>query len=180
MTGSDMETRLAELERRLAYQEDLRAIEDLMYEYGYSFDDGRMDDFINCFTEDCEGYYLPFAQGFSGHDGIVKFGEAVKGKFPRITETFHFTVSPIIRIEGDYARSRWHWMNPSTVENSPGEWVSAWQFGIYETEYRREPDGWKIHRHKVTYQEVFDITKGYAGQEMLILGSGAAGSAEGK
>lgn len=147
-----------------------------MYEYGYSFDDGRMDDFINCFTEDCVGEYLPFAQGFTGHDGIREFAEAVKGKFPRITQTFHFTVSPLIRVDGDTASSRWHWMNPSTVEDAPNTFVSAWQFGVYETDYRRESDGWKISHHKVTYVEVFDLKKGYAGEPMLILGSGQSDS----
>ena len=176
MLTDDLAARIAQLESRLRHHDDQRAIQDLMYEYGYSFDDGRMDDFINCFTEDCEGEYLPFAQGFKGRAEILKFAEAVKNTFPRITQTFHFTVSPLIQIKGDTATSRWHWMNPSTVEDSPGKFVSAWQFGLYEMDYRREADGWKIRRNKVTYLEVFDLTKGYAGQPMLILGSGNSAS----
>lgn len=177
MSVDDFERRIAELENRVKAFEDLRAIQDLTYRYGYSFDDGRVDDFVDCFTEDCEGEYLPFAQGFSGKSEIVAFAEAVKGRFPRVTQTFHFTASPLIEINGDTASSRWHWMNPSSVEEEPGKFVSAWQFGVYEMDYRREPEGWKIRRNRVTYLQVFDVLKGYAGQPMLILGSGEAAAA---
>ncbi|MCU1477474.1 MAG: hypothetical protein JWQ64_2167 [Subtercola sp.] len=178
MSEDNISARVAKLEARIQELEDLRAIQDLVYRYGYSFDDGRMDDFIDCFTEDCVGEYLPFAEGFNGRDEITRFAEGARGKFPRLTETFHFTVSPVIVLDGDVASSRWHWMNPSSAEEASGEFVSAWQFGIYEMEFRREESGWKISRNKVTYLHVFDLTKGYAGQPMFILGSGDAAAAD--
>ncbi|WP_083460310.1 nuclear transport factor 2 family protein [Jiangella muralis] len=174
MTESNVAERVARLEERLRVLEDQRDIERLVYRYGYTFDDGDLEGFIGCFTEDCVGEYRPFAQGFEGKDGIRQFASAVKGTFPRITETFHFTASPVIDIIGDDASSRWHWMNPSSVEDAPGTHVSAWQFGVYEMWFRRESAGWKIRRNRVTYRQVFDVTKGYAGNPMLLLGSGQA------
>jgi ketosteroid isomerase-like protein len=171
MSDPDIERRLAAAEAKLRELADIQEIQALMYEYGYSFDDGRLDDFMNCFTEDGVGEYPPFDYGFRGRAEIPHFRDSVKDLFPRLTGTFHFTASPVITVNGDTAKARWHWMNPSTMETSTGEKVSAWQFGVYDTEYRREADGWKISLNRATYLAFFDLTKGYAGQPLIEIGS---------
>lgn len=167
---NDLEQRLARLEQKVREVEDLEEIKNLMYEYGYAFDEDRIDDFVNCFTEDCVGEYSPFTKSFAKRSEISEFARGVKGVHPLLTSTFHVTVSPIIKVDGNQATGRWNWMNPCTLETVPGKPISAWQYGVYECKYRKEAEGWKISHVKVTYLAAFELLKGWANHPMLIVG----------
>lgn len=171
MTDSNLLARVEKLEAELQHHRDLEAIRDLMYEYGFSFDEDRFEDFVQCFTPDAEGTYSPFAQGFRGHQEIREFCERLRGEdaSPRLEMVIHYTVSPIIEIDGDSATGRWNWMVPCTVKKTDGERVAAWQFGRYDLKYARTDAGWKISHQHCTYFHVFELDKGWVKQPMLTM-----------
>ncbi|MFB6720797.1 nuclear transport factor 2 family protein [Kribbella sp. NPDC056345] len=171
MSANDLEARLVAVESKLAHHGDLEAIRDLMYEYGFAFDEDRFDDFANCFTENATGQYHPFAPGFSGRQEIVDFCHRLRDEdsLPRLEMVVHYTVSPIIEIDGDSASGRWNWIAPCTVTKANRDRVAAWQFGRYDVQYARTSDGWKIQHQTTAYFEVFEHLEGWVRQPMMSL-----------
>lgn len=168
-TATDLEARLVALEERLQRVDDIEEIKQLQYEYGFSFDEDRLDDFANCFTEDCHGEYVPFTTSFDGRDEIRGILADLKEGYPRLTMALHYTVDPVIEVDGDTATGRWNWMVPCTVLRDDDSETAAIQMGRYDVRYRRDPDGWRIHRITCTYFLASEYHKGWVRQPMFTM-----------
>ena len=98
--AEELAGRLARVEEQLGRLQDVQDIHDLMYEYGFSFDEDRFEDFTQCFTPDATGDYVPFAGGFKGHDEIRAFCQRLRGPdaSPRLAMVLHYTISPVIKV----------------------------------------------------------------------------------
>jgi SnoaL-like domain len=169
MSTDQLVDRLETLEKEVARLRDVEQIKALMYEYGFSFDDNRYDDFAKCFTLDCTGEYEPFTRPFNGRREVEAWCKALKTKLPRLTFVAHYTVSPVITVSGDVAEGRWNWFVPCTILRAGDESVAAWQFGTYEATYHRVTGSWLIHRLKVNYIHVFEHDKGWVRQPMMTM-----------
>lgn len=172
-TTTDVWARIGALEAQLAELRAHQALQELMYKYIQAVDHVRIEEVVACFTADGTGEFTPFADGFSGHDGIRAFLTAFRGPdapTPRLTHVIHFPGGPLIDVDGDRATGRWDWLATCTIERDQGQFVAAWQLGRYDARFLRTADGWRIQHLKTTYYEVFEHLKGWVGTPSLSLG----------
>lgn len=129
--------------------EDIEAIKQLKAEYCYAFDEGRIDDVANLFTEDgvCE-----FGPNFGGtHVGR----ETIRNFFWRMPEAdpanrgtvIHAATNPLIKVDGDSATGKWYF----TVLNARAVEQPLRIIGRYDEEYRRVDGAWKIRRISIEF-----------------------------
>lgn len=169
--------RISVLEDKVLSIEAQNLIQGLMYRYVEAVDQARIEDVVACFTSDGTGEFTPFADGFSGHEGIRAFLKAFRGPgapTPRLTHVVHFPGGPLIDVAGDEATGRWDWLATCTIERAKDEPVAAWQLGRYDARFVRSDVGWRIQHLKTTYYEVFEHLRGWVGTPMVSLGGRGA------
>lgn len=87
--------------------------------------------------------------GGQGHDGIRAYmatGEAI------MPFAFHHITSPLIEVEGDRARARWHAMLAVDAEGQ-----AKLHVGVYDDTMVRTPDGWRFERLQFTLSATTDL-----------------------
>ena len=171
--STDIEARMSALEGHVASFRAQNLIQALMYKYIEAVDQARIEEVVQCFTPDGSGEFTPFADGFSGHDGIRAFLSAFRGSdapTPRLAHVVHFPGGPLLDVTGERATGQWDWLATCTIEREKGELVAAWQLGRYNADFALTDDGWKIQHLKTTYYEVFEHLRGWVGVPMVSLG----------
>lgn len=88
------------------------------------------------FTEDAR------LEGVGRCEGREAIREYYKG-IQRLPLAIHCVATPLIEVDGDTATGKWHGIIPLITTE---EKVAAWLVGIYQDEFVRTPQGWKIKK----------------------------------
>lgn len=144
--------RLDALEAEITRAEDVSAIKRLMRTYGFYLDRGLWADLTELFTDDAVGNYP--AGVFIGKEslaphfldnngrGYIGFEEGRLGN--------HIPLQPVITVHDDgTAEGRWH----ALAQLGQYGTTAFWAGGVYEIDYRKEDDVWKIAR--LDYYDTF-------------------------
>ncbi len=134
--------RIEQLEKRVGLSEDIEAIKALTARYCRAADKRDVDppDYVEriaeCFAEDgvWDGGAFFRAEGMEGFRDL--WGGASKRGH---TFVIHRTANPIITVNGDTARGLWHQLG-LIIERGEAIWTA----GLYDIDYVRTADGWKI------------------------------------
>jgi hypothetical protein len=159
MTIEELEAKVKELEKRIESLQALRDIEDikkLQKAYGYYLMNWMHEELIDCFSTSPKTT-LEWPQGtFIGGDGPHRFfGNINTKKDPEFMHQM-MQISGIVDVDpdGKTAKGRW-WgfgamaIPAGSMEIPGGEGVDqAISCGIYEMEYIKEDDVWKILKIK--------------------------------
>ena len=134
--STEIQSRLAELERRVLAVEDVEAIRNLKARYAaYCDDNYNADKIAKLFVED--------AVWESGTWGRFEGREAIRGFFRRASELYtfaiHYGLNPQIEVTGDTAWARWYLFMPCTLADGN---KAVWRAGIDDEEYVRVDGEW--------------------------------------
>jgi hypothetical protein len=142
-----LEQRIVQLERELQELQDVEAVKKLMRAYGYYLDKGLWDQVVDTFSDDAQ-VEISGRGVFNGRERIedLFIGAMGGGKIGlgegRINN--HIILQGIVNIdpEGTTAKGRWR-----TYTLIAQYQVNAlWGEGIYENEYVKEGDTWRISK----------------------------------
>jgi hypothetical protein len=137
--------RFEALERRLAEVEDRLAIYQLLMTYGPSADSGSDDVVRALHTEDAE--YDSGLETFHGADGIAKMiAELPLHREIMAGGSGHMATLPAVRIDGDRATAVCH--GQLLRFDRDADCFRVWRTTAVQLEFRRTPDGWRIHRRR--------------------------------
>ena len=172
---SDLETRLADLERRLGELEDVNAIRRLHWAYGYYIDFNRAEDVVQLFAAD--GAVVFLSGEYRGHEGVRRlYGTWFQNYFTKGVDgpvygflLDHFQMQDIITVAADRqtAKGRFrgllmggsHESRDYKPEGLPLQFLEA---GVYENDYVREQGIWKIKRLDYMMQWQADYETGWS------------------
>jgi hypothetical protein len=143
-------TRIATLEHRLGLVDDRQAIERLQYQYGYYLDNRMWREVGDLFCEEGASIEIGRRGNYLGKDRIHRFLHEVlgQGRWGLVKDEIinHIQLQMVITVADDRhsatARSR------AIVQghSPPGSGSLLWAEGIYENEYVKEGEMWKIRR----------------------------------
>jgi ketosteroid isomerase-like protein len=127
---------------------DLRAVEQVKYDYCWHYDSGELDDLVALFAEDavCElgpfGTFRGLEEIRTGYAGIMA-ATGIPGS------RRHVPAAPRIDVHGDVARAQWYLVDFRT-ENGVEQPVRI--FATYDDELRRVDGDWRIARTSIVVQ----------------------------
>jgi len=117
--------------------EDLRQIHNLLADYGATLDEGRWDDHLALWAEECE--FVAFGRSYRGRGAIDRFmRNAVAGK--------HVTALPRLELEGDRAHSVADFVFYRSSD------LALYTAGAYRDDLVRTDEGWKLARREADIQ----------------------------
>ena len=120
------------------------AIRELLAEYCFRLDEGRMDDMAALFTED--GTWDTAFGKATGRANIVALVKSIRAKVPEPhARAIHHVTNVIIALDGDRASVRSNW---TTVQNDPGG-PKIGSGGSYADDMVRTADGWRFKLRKI-------------------------------
>ena len=118
--------------------QDREAIEALCAEYCYRFDEHDIDGWVSLFTEDVVAEYTDLDDPLYGHEDVRAAAEGwIRGSEKT---RIHTLANPLITVDGETGTGKWSYR---MVILSPDGSASVGQ-GIYEHDYRKVADCWKI------------------------------------
>jgi hypothetical protein len=121
---------------RLADREELR---ELRARYTHYWDDGLVEEWVQLFTEDCS--HQAATDGICyGREALRKMAEANCGQ---MDFAIHFTGDEITEFTGEDAAKA-----VSRFAFYGGREPAIQGAGTYVDEYRKTPDGWRIHSRR--------------------------------
>lgn len=123
---------------------DVRAIQRLKYEYCFTIDGGRYEEWASLFTEDGR-FVRDNGDVYEGHDELYAF--ASEGFDEAFTQSAHVVTNPLIEVAGDEAVGEWYLV--LFHETPDGE--SGWTQAKYEDEYRKVDGEWRVSESTVSY-----------------------------
>lgn len=148
--------RLTKLKGELQLLEDQQQIENLQRTYGYYVDKNLWEQIADLFTDD--GSLEIGGRGvFVGKDRVLEYlrflGEPVDGRLYD-----HTQVQPIVHVssDGKTAKGRWR----ALIFTGAHEVNSMFGDAVYENEYRKEGDTWKISKLHAYFIMYSDLSKG--------------------
>lgn len=173
---SDVESRLAELEKKVTELEDINAIRRLQMAYGYYIDYNRPEETAALFAKD--GCVVFLSGEYVGYAGVMRlygtwfqnlFTKGVRGPIEGFLLD-HFQLQDVITVapDGKTAKGRfrgilaggWH---DQVLDTKPNEVPQQfWESGIYENDYVKEDGVWKIQRLNYMMQWQADYEAGWA------------------
>jgi len=152
---SDLEARLAELERRVLASEDKLAIHDLIVRYGLAVDLGDAEGVANVFTPDAEFDVGGGSSNVDGRDIVFKGREKIKNELvlgaghQSLLPNCAHTIGPVlIKVDGDSAEATgysriYHRENKGEADDH----IRLFRIGFNRWELARQTDGgWLITR----------------------------------
>ena len=147
---------LARLKAQLQLLEDEKQIEILQRTYGYYVDKNLWSQIAELFTDD--GTLEIGGRGvFVGKDRILEYlqflGEPVDGRLYD-----HTQVQPIVHVSNDGLTAKGRWR--ALIFTGAHEVNSMFGDAVYENEYRKEGDTWKISKLYAYFIMYSDLSKG--------------------
>ncbi|MBN1643680.1 MAG: nuclear transport factor 2 family protein [Dehalococcoidales bacterium] len=136
---------LDEITRRLQTLEDIEAIERLQHRYIYLLLNNQWQEMADCFTQDAYANIWRHG-GHQGKEAIYRlFTERIAKVNPAGEKRdAHFTVMPVITVEGDKARGYWMLYIFAADPDNPGS--VRYNQGLYDCEYARVNGEWKFSK----------------------------------
>ena len=109
-------------------------------------DDGDLDDYIECFTEDARWGGSSFPER-SGHSEILTAARERRagGTAGPGSNTRHLISTCVVDIDGDTAKSRSIFLFYGNTQATP----TLELMGVWEDELRRTPAGWRLARRSI-------------------------------
>ncbi len=136
---------MKDLEAKIQYLLDLEEIKMLKYRYCHYGDGGwaaqpltHQGPTADLFAEDGVWDARPLGPMVEGREAIRKLFEA----HTNMPMAYHAVTNPMIEITGDTAKGHWHLVGGSVSLDG----TSSFSFHIYEEDYVRTPQGWRIKR----------------------------------
>jgi hypothetical protein len=138
------------LEQRLRRMEDVEEIKKLKARYCAACDGG----WGGRASHDTEGILAPFVEDCIWDGGVFgrREGKAAlrdyydKNSASAAPLAYHLLTNPIIEVDGDSATGNWHM---TIMLNNP-DGSSLLVGGIFDDDYVRRPEGWRIKRSRFT------------------------------
>lgn len=154
MTVEELEAKVKILENKIRTLEDIEEIKKLQRAYGYYLEHWMAEDIIDLFADDPDSTLLIALGEYRGKDAIRRFfrrgNEGIETTKAENPEFLHqvMQLSGIVHVdpEGKTAKGRWYGFgaNAFPVE---GEGVKpGWMNGVYEVDYIKENDKWKLKK----------------------------------
>ena len=142
-----LESRIAALERRLSSLEDAEAIKRLQRCYGYYLTHGLIDDLLDLFADRPDTSLLIAKGEYKGKQGVTRFLRSLNNPPNRLFFHQVMMISGIVDVAPgrDHARGRWFGFGACALPDYDGG-TQGWMNGVYENEYVREDEVWKINR----------------------------------
>lgn len=151
MKMEELEAKVEMLENKLRTLEDIEAIKKLQRAYGYYLEHWMAEDIIDLFS-DSPGACLSVAAGeYRGKESIHRFfrhgDENTALEKSDDPEFLHqvMQLSGIVDVapDGKSAKGRWYGFGANAFPG-PGGINPGWMDGVYEVEYIKENDIWKL------------------------------------
>ena len=121
---------------------DRDALRELRAKYSHYWDDGRANDFVGLFTDDC--VFQMATQGMV--EGREALRVAVAEVIHRVGFSIHFTSDEVSEFTGEdtaigYCRFAFHGGGTPNIEGA----------GTYHDEYRKTPQGWRFTKRTQSF-----------------------------
>lgn len=131
-------------------QDDVRALTELTFRYAYALDGHKWDELRELFTDDVElDYGLGSENIIRGADQFVAGSkQALQG----LSATQHMFTNHLFEIDGDRAHGKYYMQAQHMKLDAVGGKLHTLG-GIYEDEFIRTADGWKVSRR--TYRAIW-------------------------
>ena len=136
------------IEQKLSKLDDIEAIKRLQKAYGYYVEHWMYEEIIDCFS-DGPGVYLNWIEGvWKGKEGVRRYF-TMGGKASPTPSGFSHQLMPtsgLITVDPDGMTAKGRWYGFGAVFNSENGKVEKAEFtsGIYEVNYVKEKDVWRI------------------------------------
>ena len=157
MSIKKLEKKVQELEKKVQNLQDIEAIKKLKAKYSYALDQKDWKTVLDCFTEDANADWGVFAGGSGKYNGKKEIEKFFTLDVPKAASFFvHMIHNALIEVKGDQARGQWYYEEPLTwVEENRAGWI----VGIYDEQFTKQNNEWKIKNVKVThfYQTPYDM-----------------------
>jgi hypothetical protein len=129
---------------------DLEEIRTLRHLYSHYYDGGDVEGIAGLFTPDAVCEFGPdYGGDWIGRDTIQANYGRFMSRYGGIFNVMHVVTNPYIRLDGeDRAVGRWYLLD---LRTAPGTENPLILFGIYDDEYKRGSDGWRIHRTRIHF-----------------------------
>lgn len=135
----DVETRLADLERRLVELSDREAIRDVIHRYCRAADRCDLEAFKGCYWRDGHDDH-----GFFGGNAH-EFCDYVIPVLRRIEASIHAITNTVIELRGDQAFCESQWSVVHRLRNPEGDgFLDYWHQGRYIDIFEKRDGVWKI------------------------------------
>jgi 3-phenylpropionate/cinnamic acid dioxygenase small subunit len=126
----------------------------LLARLAYATDEGSLDDYVACFTDDAElivddpRIAVPGSEGVRGSEKIraAAAQRRVGNSSGPGSNKRHIVTTIAVRVEGDTASSTASWLLFRDSNDIPG----LLGVGQYRDELRRDAQGWRIERRVIT------------------------------
>lgn len=131
--------------KRIQALEDIEAIKNLQYQYIFYLLNSQWKEMADCFTDDA--YASIWRHGaHRGREAIYKlFSERIAKMNPQERpRDAHFTVMPVISVDGETAKG--HWMLYIFVSDPQSHVVARYNQGRYDCEYAKIDGSWKFSK----------------------------------
>lgn len=127
---------------------DLRAVEQLKYDYCWHYDSGGLDDLVALFTEDAVCDLGPFGT-FRGLEEIRDGYAGIMASTGIPGSRRHLPAAPRIDIRGELASAQWYLVDFRTED---GVEQPVRIFATYDDELRRVDGDWLIARTSIVVE----------------------------
>ena len=152
--GSDVESRLARLEERLAVLEGMEGVRQTLSDYARAIDERRPALLEEIFTEDCHFVTIPWGADSRGRARLIRVFERYWARFgnPR-----RYYANESIRVDGAAATAFSYWF----VTQDDGD-RSAIGWGTYDWAFRLEQGRWRASELVINVLTMTTLDRGWA------------------
>jgi ketosteroid isomerase-like protein len=159
-TLAALQTRLAQVERRLAALEAMEGIRETLSDYARALDERRPDLLARIFTDDCHLVTVPWGADSRGKHRMLRVFERYWARFanPR-----RYYANEAIRVDGSAATAFSYWL---VTQEDGGRSIIGW--GTYDWAFREEGGAWRISELVIRVLVMTPLERGWAGPERVM------------
>jgi hypothetical protein len=146
MSLSELEAKIKNLELQIRNLQDIRDIEKLQRAYGFYLERWLHQEIIDLFSDSPEVTFSATTGEFKGKERIKQYFEYM---LPKVTSEFShhlMQLSGVIDVDADgkTAKGRWFGFGLPAVPVGKSSPIHGFLSGIYEMDYTKENEIWKI------------------------------------
>jgi hypothetical protein len=164
MELKDLELKIEHLEEKLTEVQDIQAIEKLQRAYGYYLDNRLWGQVVDLFSDNTETLEISDSGVYKGKAGVKRFflDFLGRGGLPPHPQALgiHMQLQGVVDRDpqGNAAKGRWQCIMLLASPLKPPEVTAMLGHGVYEDEYVKEDNIWKIKkmRYYLTFRTPLD------------------------